>query len=66
MKRNKINHTSATLMKTAKIMIRAEGTVRDEITAAQRVGVAVPSLTLHIIVQKRDTLPYSSYHCSKA
>ncbi len=44
MKRNKINHTSATLMKTAKIMIRAEGTVRDEITAAQRVGVAVPSL----------------------
>ena len=44
MKRNKFNHTSAPLMKSAEIMIRAAGTV----------GGAVPSLRFEKFVMKKS------------
>ena len=44
MKRNKFNHTSAPLMKSAQIMIRAVGTV----------GGAVPSLMFEKFVMKKS------------
>ena len=54
MKRNKFNHTSAPLMKSAEIMVRA---TRDDVTAAQRVGTvggAVPSLRFEKFVMKKS------------